>query len=131
MPKRERTVTRVLERTQTHLIEPRHSRQHVFQWVSHKMPGLLAGPRAPVEVRSLARNILVRSRGVVVSSTMALSTAIVAMRGNGDFSNDSLELGLLQAVLRYSEQHQVPPRVVMELIAEDEEAAAALLPKPS
>ncbi len=84
------------------------------------MPTLLSGPRAPIEVRSLARQILRRSR-VVVSSTIALSTAIVAMRGHSDFGGDSMELGLLQAVLRYSEQHQVPPKVVMQLIADDEE----------
>jgi len=94
------------------------------------MPGLLASPRAPVEVRSIARSILGRSRGVVVSSSMALSTAIVAMRTSGDFSNDSLELGLLQAVLRYSEQHQVPPKVVMELIASEDDQPS-LIPRPS
>src|SRR4051812_698785 len=97
------------------------NRSHLFEWVSTRAPTLMAGRNAPLRVRNMAREILHKTRGVVVSSTMALSTAIVAMRDSGDFGEESMEVSLLQAVLRYSEQYQVPPASVMALIAESEE----------
>lgn len=97
-----------------HLLTPEHKKE-VEDFVS-----LVPGAKAPREMRRLAKEILHRSHGVVVSSMMALSTAIIAMRANGDFDDESAELTLLQAVLRYSEKNQVPPNIVMQLIADDE-----------
>jgi hypothetical protein len=130
MPKRERPLTRVLA-THTRsapfasaLMGP--TREHVFEWVQHKMPRVMPEARSS-EVKTMAKQILGRSRGLIVSSTMALSTAIVAMRGHGDYASNSMELGLLQAVLRYSEHHQVPPKIVMQLIADEEKPDEPLL----
>ena len=102
-----------------HLITPEHKRQ-IEEYVGVRMPRLIPGGKAPREMRKLAKSILTRSHGVVCSSMMALSTAIIAMKGNAEFDNESHELSLMQAVLRYSEQNQVPPSVVMQLIADEE-----------
>jgi hypothetical protein len=74
----------------------------------------------PAQVRDLARLLLSRSGGVVVSSTMALRTAITAFRASGDYDDDSPELTLLEAVFRLSEARQVPPRIVMSALAQEE-----------
>jgi hypothetical protein len=102
-----------------HLLTPEHKRQ-IEEYVGGRMPTLVPGGKAPREMRKLAKSILQRSHGVVCSSMMALSTAITAMKANGGFDDESHELTLMQAVLRYSEQNQVPPSVVMQLIADDE-----------
>lgn len=74
----------------------------------------------PAQVRELARTLLSRSGGVVVSSTMALRTAITAFRASGDYDDDSPELELLEAVFRLSEARQTPPRTVMAALAQQE-----------
>lgn len=102
-----------------HLLTPEHKKK-VEDFVRGRMTTLVPGAKPSIEMRRLAREILHRSHGVVVSSQMALSTAIIAMRANGDFDEESAELSLMQAVLRYSEQNQVPPSFVMQLIADEE-----------
>lgn len=94
-------------------------RSRLLEWVATSAP--TATHQSPLRMRRMAREILHKTRGVVVSSTMALSTAILAMRESGDFGRDSMEVALLQSVLRYSEQYQVPPMAVMQLIADDDE----------
>lgn len=73
----------------------------------------------PGEIRSLARMYLERSGGLLVSSTMALGSAIVALRSNASLTNGSQELGLLEAVLRLSEKQQVPPKLIMRALADE------------
>ena len=75
--------------------------------------------RVPNEIRSLARMYLERSGGLLVSSTIALGTAIVAIRSSGDFDDQSPELGLLEAVRRLSEKRQVPPKLIMRALADE------------
>ena len=75
--------------------------------------------RVPNEIRSLARMYLERSGGLLVSSTIALGTAIVAIRSSGDYDAQSPELGLLEAVLRLSEKRQVPPKLIMRALADE------------
>jgi hypothetical protein len=90
-------------------------RSRLLELVAARTPPLVKDHESPLRVRRMAREILTKSRGVVVSSTMALSTAIGAMK-----DADSMEATLLQTVLRYSEQYQVPPMEVMQLIADDD-----------
>lgn len=81
--------------------------------------GQVEQPTVPGEIRSLARMYLERSGGLLVSSTMALGTAIVAIRSSGDYDDHSPELGLLEAVLRLSEKRQVPPKIIMRALADE------------
>ena len=74
----------------------------------------------PAQVRDLARMLLTRSGGVVVSSTMALRAAITAFRASGAYADDSPELALLKAVFRLSEARQMPPRDVMSVLAQQQ-----------
>ena len=97
-------------------------RLHFFQWVSDAAPTLSNSTgHVPDRVRETARKIVSKSRGVVVSSTIALSAAIMALKGSSDFGDESIELSLLKAVLRYSEQYQVPPMMVMSLFLDDDD----------
>lgn len=93
----------------------------LHDWVSRTSASAAASAGVPGHIQVLARGILERSHGVVVSSTMALSAAIVALRESGDFGCDSPELALLESVLRYSEEQQVPPKVVMATLAGGDE----------
>src|SRR5262245_30275827 len=90
MAKRDRAITPRLEPSFAHLITPEH-RSRLVEWISSGAPALGVGRSVPLRVRRMAREILQKSRGIVVSSTMALSTAIVALRGSGDFGHESLE----------------------------------------
>jgi len=96
-----------------------NSKNHLYQWVTNFHSHFASKNQNIENVQALARRILQSGHGLVVSSNIALRAALMSLRHSVDFGEQSSEYALLEAVIRYSEKFQIPPKAIMELLAEE------------